>query len=179
MKNKQTQDFLEDVGKISAALTRLGWHPVLIGGMALVVLGSRRVTRDFDFVIAKPDEQTDELVELFYSQGFELVSQLDTQGDIVSTISNRRVAKARLDLDSPPAAYFYNIKIGLRIDLLFDFPMLAKKLIIKAKKIKIASHSIHIASKEDLLELKKIAKKARHKPGDEEDILFLENLIKN
>jgi hypothetical protein len=47
-------DHLQAVGKIVRAL---GLEPVLVGGMALVVLGSRRVTRDFDFVIAHPGDR--------------------------------------------------------------------------------------------------------------------------
>ena len=45
---------LERVGELSMALRELGLEPILVGGMALVVLGSRRVTRDFDFVISHP-----------------------------------------------------------------------------------------------------------------------------
>jgi hypothetical protein len=39
-------------------LAEFGLEPVLVGEMALVVLGSRRVTRDFDLVIARPGEAT-------------------------------------------------------------------------------------------------------------------------
>jgi len=41
-------DHLQTVGEIVQGLRALGLEPVLVGGMALVVLGSRRVTRDFD-----------------------------------------------------------------------------------------------------------------------------------
>src|SRR5207247_9206473 len=37
---------LETVGEIVEGLRALGLAPVMVGGMALVVLGSRRVTRD-------------------------------------------------------------------------------------------------------------------------------------
>ena len=36
--------------------------------MALVVLGSRRVTRDFDFVIAQPGERLARTIDLFYDR---------------------------------------------------------------------------------------------------------------
>lgn len=42
------QDLIEEVGVIATELASLGLRPVLVGGMAFVVLGSRRVTRDFD-----------------------------------------------------------------------------------------------------------------------------------
>ena len=47
---------LQAVGEIVQGLRALGLEPVLVGGMAPVVLGSRRVTRGFDFVIAQPGE---------------------------------------------------------------------------------------------------------------------------
>lgn len=42
-------DLLGAVGELLTDLAGLGYQPTLIGGMALVVLGSPRVTRDFDF----------------------------------------------------------------------------------------------------------------------------------
>lgn len=46
---KEPTAHLDAVGNVVEALAGLGLPPVLVGGMALVVLGSRRVTRDFDF----------------------------------------------------------------------------------------------------------------------------------
>ena len=57
-----TTGYLEDVGAVVRELSGLGLTPVLVGGMALVILGSRRVTRDFDFVIAKPDDRLEVLL---------------------------------------------------------------------------------------------------------------------
>jgi hypothetical protein len=74
---------------------------VLVGGMALVVLGSRRVTRDFDSVIAHPGDRLARLIKILYDRGFELVSSLNDIGEVTSTIANRRVAAIRLRLDAP------------------------------------------------------------------------------
>ena len=46
-------------------LRDIGFQPVLVGGMALVITGSRRVTRDFDFVIAHPADRLDRVVGCF------------------------------------------------------------------------------------------------------------------
>ena len=45
-------------GLVEALRLGLGLEPVALGGMALVVLGSRRVTRDFDLLIAHPGEDS-------------------------------------------------------------------------------------------------------------------------
>src|SRR6516225_1740893 len=108
-------DHLQAVGDIVGGLRDLGLDPVLVGGMALVVLGSRRVTRDFDFVITHPADRLASTIGLFYDRGLELVSRLNEMGEVLSTIANRKVAAVRLRLDAPASAYFFNAKTGLRV----------------------------------------------------------------
>jgi hypothetical protein len=168
-------DHLQVVGEIVRDLRALGLTPVLVGGMALVILGSRRVTRDFDFVVAQPGGQLERAIAAFYDRGCELVSRLDTNQDVVATVASRKIAAVRLRLDSPASAYFFNPTTGLRVDLLFDFPIRAATLAEQATTTKIGGHLLEIASERDLLRLKKIAKTARSAPGDAQDIAFLES----
>lgn len=165
---------LDEVSAIAEKLANLGLQPVLVGGMALVILGSRRITRDYDFVITEPGEQLKELVDLFYDRGFELASRLNEAGDVAATIDNRRVAAIRLRIDRPSSVFFWHRDRLLRIDLLFDFPIAAAVLAGNAIRIKVASHVFHLASEADLLRLKKRALADRSFAGDAEDIAFLE-----
>jgi len=174
VKHPDQADYLEEVGTIARELAGLGLSPVLVGGMALVILGSRRVTRDFDFVISKPAGRLDSLIDLFYERGLELASRLGKDGEVTATIDNAKVASLRLRLDAPASAYFLNPATGLRIDLLFDFPIAATTLLGAATRTKVRSHVFHVASEKDLLRLKKIARARRSSPGDAEDIAFLE-----
>jgi hypothetical protein len=167
-------DHLRTVGEIVHGLRALGLQPVLVGGMALVVLGSRRVTRDFDFVVSQPGARLARTIAVLYDRGLELVSRLSDDGDVLATIASRRVAAVRLRLDAPASAYFFNPETGLRVDLLFDFPVAAADLTERANRLTIRSHAFSIASDEDLLRLKQIARAARSSPGDAEDIAFLE-----
>ena len=168
-------DHLQAAGEIVEGLRALGLEPVLVGGMALVVLGSRRVTRGFDFVIAHPGDRLARTIGLLYDRGLELVSRLDDNGDVISTIANRKVAAIRLRVDAPASAYFFNAETGLRVDLLFDFPIPAAKLAARATRTRIRAYVFDIASERDLLRLKRIARAARWAPGDAEDIAFLES----
>lgn len=172
-------DHLQTVGKIVQGLRALGLEPVLVGGMALVTLGSRRVTRDFDFVIAHPGDRLARTIGLMYDRGLELVSHLNKTGEVISTIASRKVAAIRLRLNAPASAYFYNAKTGLRVDLLFDFPIPVAELAAHATRAKIRTHVFDIASEPDLLRLKRLAKAARSAPGDAEDIAFLESRRKS
>jgi hypothetical protein len=164
---------LDEVGHLVHDLADLGLEPVLIGGMALVAMGSRRVTRDFDFVIARPGERLTRLLDLFYDRGLELAARVDAVGDVTATIDNRRVAAVRLRLDAPATAYFFNPHTGLRVDLLFDFPIPAAALAPNARSVTVRARVFRIASPADLLRLKKIARARRTAPGDAEDIAFL------
>lgn len=168
-------DHLQTVGEIVQGMRALGLDPVLVGGMALVVLGSRRVTRDFDFVIESPGDRLAAAIALFYDRGLELVSRLTALGDVTSTISTRKVAAIRLRLDAPVSAYFYNVRTGLRVDLLFDFPIPAAELAANATRTRIRAHVFDVASEPDLLRLNRFAKAERSAPGDAEDIAFLES----
>lgn len=168
-------DHLRVVSSIVEGLRGFGFEPVLVGGMALVVLGSRRVTRDFDFVVAHPGSRLSSVVGVFYNHGLELVSRLDDAGNVIATLDNRRVAAIRLRLDAPASAFFFNVTTGLRVDLLFDFPLPAADLLKHATRITIRKHSLLVASEEDLLRLKKTAAAARSVPGDADDIAFLES----
>jgi hypothetical protein len=169
-----TTDFLDEAAAIAHALRSLGFEPVLVGGMALVILGSRRVTRDFDFVIAKPGDRLRKMLGVFYDRGLELASRLNDEGDVTATITNRRVASIRLRLDAPSSAYFFNPRTGLRIDLLFDSPIPAATLAARATRTKIRSHTLDVACEADLLRLKKVARAHRSSPGDAQDVAFLE-----
>lgn len=156
------------------ALAELALEPVLVGGMALVVLGSRRVTRGFDFLIARPGEALGALVEAFYDRGFELASQVSAEGEVTATIGNRWVAAARLRLDAPASAYFLAPETGLLGDLLFDFPLPAAALGRRATTCNVRAKAWRVASEADLLRLKKLAPASRSSPGDAEDIVSLE-----
>jgi hypothetical protein len=177
MSSKRTIDAPGHLGlvtEITAQLTALGLQPVLVGGMALVLLGSRRVTRAFDFVIGLPGEHLAAALDAFYDRGLELAARLNETGDVTATIGNRRIAAARLRLDKPQSAFFYNADTGLRIDVLFDFPIAARELAGRSLPARTPAGVLQVASEQDLLRLKKIAHSSRALSTDEQDIAFLE-----
>ena len=174
-KNEPTAGHLGLVTEIARQLGALDLEPVLVGGMALILLGSRRVTRDFDFVIARPGEQLAGALDVFYDRGLELVAKLNQAGEVTATIGNRRIAAARLRLDEPESAFFYASETGLRIDVLFDFPIPAGELASRSLPAKTPTGVLRVASEPDLLKLKKIARANRSLSADDQDIAFLES----
>ena len=171
---KEPTAHLDAVGSVVEALAALALEPVLVGGMALVMLGSRRGTRGFGLLIARPGDALGPLVDALYDRGFELASRVNAEGEVTATITNRRVAAARLRLDAPASAYFLAPRSGLRVDLLFDYPLPAAALARRATTFRIRANAWRVASEADLLRLKKLAQASRSSPGDAEDIAFLE-----
>jgi hypothetical protein len=166
-------DLLGAVGELLDDLTQLGYAPTLVGGMALVVLGSPRVTKDFDFLVIEEAREQDALIQTFYRHGFELASRTDEHGNIIRTIDSGEVASARLRIDRPKSAYFHRRDLGLRVDLLFDFPIRARAVRRRSTRRKIRSHVFHIASRKDLIRMKEIAAGNRRAPNDAQDLEFL------
>lgn len=173
---KPRADFLAAVGDLLNALTPLGCEPTLVGGMALVTLGSPRVTKDFDFLVVEEARDQRSVVQVFYRHGFQLASKTDGRGTITRTIDNPQVAAARLRIDRPKSAYFYNEKLGLRVDLLFDFPIDARGVRLRSTRKKIQSYAFYIASTPDLIRMKEIAASDRHASTDLQDLEFLKRI---
>jgi hypothetical protein len=179
LKTEPPAGHLDVVSEVADQLSALGLYPVLVGGMALVLLGSRRVTRAFDFVIELPADRLAAAIDIFYDRGLELAARLNEVGDVTATISNRRVAASRLRLDRPESAFFYNSSSGLRIDVLFDFPIPARDLADRAVPARVPGGVLKVASESDLLRLKQIARSKRRLSTDEQDIEFLESRRKS
>lgn len=166
------------VTKLLHELDRLGYSATLIGGTALIILGSDRVTKDADFLMTKFARDQKELIQAFYKHGFEMISKLNDKKDVVRTIDNANVAFARLQIDVPVSVFFYNHEIKFRIDALFDFPYSAEEVHARATQKKIEGTIIHIASIEDLIRMKEMAYADRKKSTDLQDLEFLKSLSK-
>lgn len=171
-------ELIEKVAALSEELARKGFRPVLVGGIALVILGSQRVTKDFDFLVSLQGLPVDDLVEVFYKHGFELVTKFNRQGEVARTVENPKVAAIKLKSDLPQSLFFFDWKTRLKVDLLLDFPLPAREVALRANKIKIRSRSLRIASAEDLLRLKELAYAARRSAADAQDVEFLRRLLK-
>ncbi|HEU4338813.1 MAG TPA: nucleotidyl transferase AbiEii/AbiGii toxin family protein [Planctomycetota bacterium] len=171
------EDHLEAVESLAGALESTGFEPVLIGGMALVILGSRRVTEDFDFVVSTQGRDMKELMGVMYRHGLELVTRFNGVGDVVRTVDDPRVAAAKARAESPKSLFFAHDGTGLRIDLLLDFPFPAHALHERARKVTLKSRPVHVAAPEDLLKLKEVASSDRKLSADAQDLDFLRNLL--
>jgi hypothetical protein len=170
--------YLRTVGGLAGALEAGGFEPVLVGGMALVLLGSQRVTRDFDLLVSTQGLPTEDLVRLMYRHHLELVTKVSPEGEVKRTVDNVRVAVAKLKAEQPRSLFFFNPKTGLRVDLLLDFPLPAHPVAGRAEKLKVGSSSLRVASADDLRRLKEIAYADRRSASDAQDLEFLKRKMR-
>ncbi len=167
---------IQRLARLTARLEAVDISPILIGGLALILLGSRRVTLDVDFLVSITKENLDAVLSVFYEEGFELASKVNDEGDIIRTIDNVRIASMRIRLDEPDSIFFLHKETGLRIDLLMDFPFPAAQILKNTEHQTIASHTFRVASIADLLKLKTLAYRDRKLSTDLQDIEFLKAL---
>jgi len=173
-----SDDYLRTVGVLSDTLDTQGFEPVLVGGMALVLWGSQRVTRDFDLLVSTQGPPTEKLVRLMYQHRLELVTKFTPAGEVKRTVDNVRIAVAKLTVGKPRSLFLSNPRTGLRVDLLLDFPLPAHGIAQRAEKVRLRSGGIRLASREDLIHLKELAYADRRSASDAQDLEFLRNLIK-
>ena len=171
---------LESAESLAAELEASGYKPVLVGGMALVVLGSRRVTRDFDLLVTSDGPPIEELVRLLYRHDLELVTKFDAGGEVLRTVDNATAAAAKVKgtRPRPTSLFFFNSKTGLKVDLLIDFPLPARGIYERAIRFKLKSQPVFVASVEDLIRLKEIAYADRKSASDAQDLEFLRKKLK-
>lgn len=169
---------LDSVAALVQELDRAGFGPILIGGMALIVLGSQRVTMDFDLLVTNKDPHAVSLVKIMYGRHFELITKFKPDGEVLRTVDNSRVAAAKLKIEKPDSLLFYNWDQDLRVDLLLDFPVPAQELSARAAKVSTPKGPLRVAAPEDLLKLKEIAARNRKSGKDAQDLEFLKALLR-
>lgn len=156
-----------------------GVVPVLVGGMALVVLGSTRTTRDFDLAVADREEVRRASVTALYRRGFHLVSKWDDENyRPVRVIDNENVAKARVVMDDEVAAFFWNEAVRMRIDLVFRTGIPAEELVERAVATPLPGGGRLLrASVKDLERMKRASLRADPaRVADRQDLVYLRSL---
>ncbi len=161
---------------LAAELEAGGFEPVLVGGMALALLGSQRITRDFDLLVVDRERSAGRIADIMYQHGLELVTKFSPEGEVLHTVDSRKVATIKLEQQKPRSIPFYHPTTRLRVDLLMDFPLPAHEITDRATKVRVARGHLRIATRDDLIRLKEIARKDRTSATDAQDLEFLHRL---
>ena len=158
---------------------------ILVGGLALRIYNSPRVTHDMDLAIRSLD--IDSVIELMYKHGFFMVTSVDENNAYVqigpkqasewidsSGMSSMTFVEVGEQL-SGNAVPLTKIDITTQVDFLFDLSVPFMRLMERASMVQVDDFSIQLASAEDLLRLKSARE---DKTGaDFADIEFLKELL--
>ncbi|GEM_PF-1117445 len=162
-------------------LTAVDYAPVLVGGKALALFGSPRLTFDTDIVIPaiKDLAAARLLTRAMRKADFYYVNALDNNGTPTGWIDTSTVAAARIMIDKPDTLFFWNQDLEMRIDILLDFPLKTSRLLATAEdKMLDKTTTIKVASLKNLKKMKEIAFNDRKKSKDAQDLEFIAKIMK-
>ena len=160
---------------------------VVIGGVAMRIHNSPRVTHDIDLAVRTLD--VDRIIDVLYPRSYFLVTEIQANsvhikrdlGEAKTWIEKSKAGSASfLQTRNPPnddAVPFDEIIVTSQIDFLFELGIPMSRLAKSALSIELGDFSFKTASAQDLLLLKQQRKEKDE--ADYDDIRFLEKLLKN
>lgn len=155
---ESTDPFLEPLAALQRLLTRFGERGVIMGGVAVSLLGKPRYTMDIDAMFLLAVEDIPQLVQAAKAEGIE--PRIERAADFAR--KNRVLLLQHTASDT-------NINISLGV-LPFEEEVVDRSILHP-----IASLSIRLPTPEDLIILKAVA----HRPKDLQDIQAIVDKLPN
>lgn len=158
---------------------------VVVGGVAMRLYNSPRVTHDIDLAVRTLD--VDDILTLLYSCGYFVVTDLNDDGAKLALTtedagawveSSKAGAVSLVMLKSAPRQdkiSLQEIVIPSQVDLLFELGIPILRLAQNAQTIELEDITFKVASAEDLLTLKEL--RPDKTDADRDDIRFLKQLL--
>lgn len=164
-------------------LVHEGIEFVVIGGTALRLYNSPRVTHDIDLAIGALD--VERVVALMYRVGYRMVTSVGD--DSLSTCPTVAEADEWIERQKPGAISFIEcsndesaevpferVDVSSQVDFLFELSIPTMQLRRRARQIEVSDLSFLVASVDDLIRLKEA--RPDRDAADEDDLRFLRGL---
>ncbi len=156
---------------------------VVIGGTALRLYNSPRVTHDIDLAVRSLD--VDRVVDVMYQLGYRLITAVADAS--VSVCSTPADARNWIERERPGSVSFIafagettseipidDIDVASQVDFLFELTIPTMNLRKNARRIELPDLSFLVASVDDLIRLKEA--RSDRSAADEDDLRFLRAL---
>ena len=128
---------------------------VLVGGIAYNLLGGNRNTLDLDILVEMTDGNLRKIVSILKKAGYYVKQPVDPMG-----IADKKTREDWINNKHMKAFNFYKSETGYEeVDIIIDSPVDYKKAIKKALKKKVGKLALTVISVEDLIKMKKYAKR--------------------
>ena len=148
--------FEELISKVAKALERAGLPYMLIGGQAVLLYGTPRMTKDIDITLGVDTGRLDAVVQAAKTIGIEILPEE------FNTFVERTFVLPTIEKES-----------GIRVDFIFSFTPYERQAIARANAVLLGRTKVMFASAEDVI----IHKIFAGRPRDLEDVRSI--LLKN
>ena len=123
---------------------------VLVGGIAVNLLGSLRSTADLDILVEMSDSNLAKVVRIFKKQKYRVKQPVDPIG-----IADKKIREDWIKNKHMKAFNFYKEEGLKEVDLIIDSPISYKEAIKTAEFIRIGSIALPVISIDNLIKMKK------------------------
>jgi len=125
---------------------------VLVGGIALNLLGSMRATADLDLLVEMSDENLKKIVKIMKKRGYRVRQPVDPMG-----IADAKTRRSWIREKHMKAFNFYKDDQLKEVDLIIDSPVRFEQAIQKSQRIRVGDLSLPVVSIEHLIKMKEKA----------------------
>lgn len=164
--------------EVLMALHEADLTPVLIGGVAVSLLGGDRLTRDID-AVSRDGPRT---MEILYQRNFKVVSHaVASEPGVWAVFSDAATAIRAIGESHSHVFRAVHTTSGLLLDIWLDAPgVRTDDLFSRARKAIVSSVGVLCAAEEDLIAMKTAAmeRNPSRRNRDEQDIEFLRSRLK-
>lgn len=169
-------------------LAERGIFAVIVGGIALRLYDSPRVTQDLDLAVRTLD--IDDIIDSMYADGFALVTAVDEES--VTLVRDPTAADTWIEMKRPGSLSFIarpsvqstgefivskhrDVDVLSQVDFLIDLPIPYTRLRKNARTFKAGNTELLVASPSDIVALKKA--RPDRSSADNADIDYLNDLM--
>lgn len=125
---------------------------VIVGGIALNLLGAKRVTYDLDILVQMKENNLRKIVEILREKGYSVKQPVDPMGLADDKTRNGWIKNKHLK-----ALNFYKDNTGEEVDIILDNGVDFEKAYKNSRVIRGKNMSIRVISPDDLIKMKKHA----------------------
>lgn len=148
--------FQKVIAKVARALEKNHIPYMIIGGQAVLLYGTPRLTRDIDITLGISTDRLDDIAQVIKNSGLRIIP-----------------AKYRDFVARTMALPAHDKTSGIRVDFIFSFTPYEQQAIKRAKSVKLGAAKARFASPEDII----IHKVFSGRPRDLEDVQSI--ILKN
>ena len=123
---------------------------VLVGGIAVNLLGAMRSTADLDILVEMSDENLKKIVEILRSQGYRAKQPIDPM-----KIADRKTRDEWIEKKHMKALNFYKKDELKEVDIVIESPVSFEEAKKSALRIKVDDLTLPVISMDNLIKMKK------------------------